>query len=148
MMGILLGWWTIRTGSLLPALAAHALNNSGVLWHRHLPFEVRGFNDADTMSAMARFQPWWFDFIGVVLLVAGIVWLHRAMPPRSPRFAESSAPGPSAPDLGGEPTPAGAGEVPPVIGRAAAPAGGVSANSPQNSFDRAGIEGSHYGESS
>lgn len=146
MMGLLLGWWTVRTGSLLPALAAHALNNSGVLWHRHLPFEVTGFNNADVMSATAQFQPLWFDAIGVVLLAAGIVWLHRAMPPRSLGLAGPGAPAPNAPDLGFEP--ARPGEVPPVIDRASGLAREGPVHSTLNSFDRTGIDGSHGGKSS
>jgi len=146
MMGLLLGWWTVRTGSLQPALAAHALNNSSVLWHRHLPFEVTGFNNADVMSATTQFQPLWFDAIGVALLAAGIVWLHRVQPPRNLRLAGPGERGPNAPDLGVEP--ARSDEVPPVIDRARDLASEGPVNSPQNSFDRTGIDGSHGSRSS
>jgi len=168
MMGVMLAWWTVRTRSLLPALAAHALHNSSVLWHRQLPFEITGFNSTDEMAALARFQPVWFDLIGAFLLVAGILWLHRVMPRADRRLARSSGAAPTEGGaVGGQPVElapatthaAGPGELPPVILHPASPRAGelppVIAPSapapdsgavialPQNSFDSAQARGSH-----
>jgi hypothetical protein len=71
-LGLLLGWWLVRTRSLLPCLAGHAMLNSLPLTNPLLPFLVPGFNTDAPLSTIVEFQPLWFDLLGVVLLAAGL----------------------------------------------------------------------------
>ena len=73
-LGLLLGWWFVRTRSLLPCLAGHALTNGSLLLSSFLPFHISGFNLNSSLSGVREFQPLWFDLLGLVLLAAGI-WL-------------------------------------------------------------------------
>jgi len=66
--GLLLGWLTVRTGSLWPAVFAHVLNNlSASLLH---PFPV-------PYLAEARVQPLWLWALGFLLLAGGLAGLHQ-----------------------------------------------------------------------
>ncbi|MBI5394734.1 MAG: CPBP family intramembrane metalloprotease [Verrucomicrobia bacterium] len=49
-LGLLLGWWLVRTHSLLPCLAGHALLNSMPLTNPLLPFRIPGFNTEAPVS--------------------------------------------------------------------------------------------------
>lgn len=64
--GILFGWWFVKTGSLLPGIIGHALNNG-------VPFIASWLNlDIPGYTAAGSFQPLWFDLLGVVLAVLGL----------------------------------------------------------------------------
>lgn len=71
-LGILFGWWFIKTRSMLPCLFGHAFANALPLAASVLlPFEIPGYTgDFRTV----QFQPLWFDLMGLVLAVIGI-WL-------------------------------------------------------------------------
>jgi membrane protease YdiL (CAAX protease family) len=71
-LGLLLGWWLVRTSSLLPCLAGHALLNSIPLTNPLLPFHIPGFNTEAPVSSIVEFQPLWFDLLGLALLAAGL----------------------------------------------------------------------------
>ncbi|MFA6563941.1 MAG: CPBP family intramembrane glutamic endopeptidase [Verrucomicrobiia bacterium] len=88
-LGLLLGWWFVRTRSLLPCLAGHALANSTLLFASFLPLRIAGFNAGSPLDRTVEFQPLWFDLLGLVLLVTG-VWLFAAWT-RKP-LAEAGAP--------------------------------------------------------
>lgn len=90
MMGLLFGWWFVRTRSLLPCLAGHALINSTVLFARFLPVRISGFNAGSPLDATVEFQPLWFDLLGLALLVAG-VWLFAAWSRKPPVENTASA---------------------------------------------------------
>jgi len=95
--GLLLGWLTLRTGSLWPAVAAHFLNNLSVTLARglHLPFLWDG-----------RFQPLWMWGLGLLLIGLGLAALERrtrgasptGLPQTVPLWSSRSAshPGPAA----------------------------------------------------
>ena len=73
--GILSGFLYLWTGSLIPCLASHAIFNAyGIVVGTLLP-PIPGFNTGalDTVE----FQPWWFNLIGVVLTVIGIILLFE-----------------------------------------------------------------------
>ena len=76
-LGIVFGWWFLRTRSLLPCLVGHSCNNSFVLFNSLLPFKIRGFNLVEP-SAEVQFQPLWFDLAGLTLLTVGI-WLFQRL---------------------------------------------------------------------
>lgn len=77
-LGLLLGWWLVRTGSLVPCIAGHALLNSLPLTNPLLPFQIPGFNTDAPLSSVVEFQPLWFDLLGVALLAAGL-WLFSKL---------------------------------------------------------------------
>ena len=109
-LGCLLGWWFLRTGSLVPCIAGHAFYNGCVFASPYLPFEIPGFNQGDP-SAPTGFQPWWLDVAGLVLTVAGVVlfsklssgikpWLPEfptRVPPLLPAMPSSAAEDQTAP---------------------------------------------------
>lgn len=66
--GLFLGWLTMRTGSLWPAIFAHFLNNLSASFFRafHIPYL------SDT-----QFQPWWMWGLGFLLLGVGLAALKR-----------------------------------------------------------------------
>lgn len=74
LLGLVFAWWVIQTGSLLPAIVGHALNNFLALTFAHL--EISGFSK--NLSGVT-FQPWWLDICGVTLAVVGLWWFYRMM---------------------------------------------------------------------
>jgi hypothetical protein len=71
--GLLAGWWLVRTGSLVPCLFGHALNNAVPTLAVHL-FRIRipGYTGGVTEAVL--FQPLWFDLLGLVLVSIGLGW--------------------------------------------------------------------------
>jgi uncharacterized protein len=69
--GILLGWWYVKTDSILTTIFGHALNNSMSFIIGAVGLVIPGYN------IEAIHQPVWFDFLGVVLLVVGVMWLIK-----------------------------------------------------------------------
>ncbi len=88
-LGVLLAWWFIETRSLLPCLFGHALNNSlGLLVSNVLRVEIPGYTGDP--SASVRFQPLWFDALGVALAVTGLWLLLRRFRTARPSSQGSS----------------------------------------------------------
>ncbi len=109
-IGILFAWWRVKTGSLLPSLIGHALNNAlavGAL--RFHWMNIRGFAGA---SAQGTLQPLWFDLTGGLLFAVGMLQLVRTF--RS--FEDRRGPSAAAPRPG-----QGEGEAADTRGRTAAP---------------------------
>jgi membrane protease YdiL (CAAX protease family) len=97
-LGLLFGWWTLRTGSLVPALLGHALNNLlaplvavavGVLHRGAVPGYLASPGHA------IGWQPWWLDALGVLLLAGGVA-TTRALLARSPHRRLEPLPAPPA----------------------------------------------------
>lgn len=74
-LGVLFAWWRVQTGSLVLPFLGHALNNALALRVPRLPW----FNgqEAAAVAATPPFQPIWFDLIGVVLFLVGILQFIR-----------------------------------------------------------------------
>lgn len=89
-LGLLLGWWFVRTRSLWPCLAGHALANGTLLFIQFLPVRISGFNSGSPLDPTVEFQPLWFDLVGLALLVAG-VWLFAAWSRKPPVENTASA---------------------------------------------------------
>ena len=83
-LGLLLGWWFVRTRSLLPCVAGHALVNSTTIFSSFLPFHISGFNGGSLHDRTVEYQPLWFDLLGLALLAAGI-WLFAAWSRKPPQ---------------------------------------------------------------
>lgn len=120
-LGCLLGWWFLRTGSLVPCLAGHAFYNSCVFAAPYLPFEIPGFNQGDPL-APTGFQPWWLDIAGLVLTVTGLLLFAKVssgIKTNLPEFPARVPPLLPAPPLSAaedHTVPTTAEPAPPVIG--------------------------------
>jgi len=72
-IGILFAWWFIKTGSLVPCIFGHALNNGLLFIYRDIfGLDIMGYTTG--MGRENQFQPIWLDLIGALLMVLGI-WL-------------------------------------------------------------------------
>ena len=94
-LGAMFAWWYTRTRSLVPSLIGHALVNAMVVAHAWLPFQIRGFNAGESFGA-TEFQPLWFDALGAILLVTGLLLFRRGTPPIESGAPHRSEPPPSA----------------------------------------------------
>jgi membrane protease YdiL (CAAX protease family) len=81
-LGLFFGWLTLRSGSLWPAIFAHALNNATALTAMAL------LRDGDAVQAAAgpgpSFGPLWLDLLGIACLAVGVpacLWVLRKRPP-------------------------------------------------------------------
>ena len=75
-LGLVLGWLRERTGSLWPCIILHAASNAMVVMGTSLPVEIPGYNMIDNIH---RFQPLWFDALGLVVAVSGAVLAAHLM---------------------------------------------------------------------
>ena len=93
-LGLVFAWWVVQTGSLLPALFGHALNNflslTSVRMELFRPIEDWG---------VVEFLPWWLLVCGIVLSVVGLRWFNQIAkregtplePPAGPEQAATPA---------------------------------------------------------
>jgi membrane protease YdiL (CAAX protease family) len=70
LLGLFFGWLTVRSGSLWPAILAHALNNATALVTMHL-LAVTADPQAVEATA-ASLGPLWLDLTGLACLLVGI----------------------------------------------------------------------------
>jgi len=75
--GVLFGWWRAATGSLVPGLVCHALNNAMPIVVARSGTRVPGY--AGVPAGSVEFHPWWLDTIGLVLAVGGLWLVARAL---------------------------------------------------------------------
>lgn len=66
--GLLLGWWYVKTGSLVSCIFGHAINNALIAFAAS--FAGAYFPQYEG----SQFNPLWLDIVGIVFLVLGI-WL-------------------------------------------------------------------------
>ncbi len=103
-LGLVFGWWFLKTRSLLPCILGHALNNAlplivGELLGLHIP----GYTGE--MRGQVEFQPPWLDLLGALLLGGGLLVLaHMWKGDRGLSQVSGSDGLPSAPgSRGGDP---------------------------------------------
>ncbi|MDE3001204.1 MAG: type II CAAX endopeptidase family protein [Gemmatimonadota bacterium] len=71
-LGFVFAFWVIQTGSLLPAIAGHAINNFLALTVAR--YEIFGpMDDFNNLVSL----PWWLDVCGIVLVASGLWWFSR-----------------------------------------------------------------------
>ena len=72
--GLVFAWWVIVTGSLWPALVAHALHNfvSVTIQHFDIPF----LSVSDEPNVVA-FNPWWWGASGATVAAIGLWWFYQ-----------------------------------------------------------------------
>lgn len=85
--GTILGWWYVKTDSILVSIFGHALNNGMSFIVGAIGLSIPGYNAA---LDIAKHQPIWFDLLGVALLAAGVVWLTKLFNSRQAK-SESDA---------------------------------------------------------
>lgn len=74
-LGALFAWFALGTGSILPALIGHMFNNAIPHLMMLGGWRVPGFNDFTQIDAVV-FQPAWFNLLGFVLLLVGLlIWI-------------------------------------------------------------------------
>ena len=95
--GMVWAWWVIRTGSLLPALFGHALNNLIAVTILH-----SNISDLDMSGDLneATFNPWWFSAAGVALAAFGLWWFSRVARPVQPVSEGEAMPEDNGTDAG------------------------------------------------
>lgn len=71
-LGIVFAWWVVQTGSLVPAIAGHALNNLLALTVARLEL----FGPVDSPDTVV-YYPWWLLAVGIVLAVVGLRWFNQ-----------------------------------------------------------------------
>ncbi len=71
-LGLVFAWWVVQTGSLLPAIVGHALNNFLIVTSTHL--EVFGLLDDFSAGTLL---PGWLHVCGVILALTGLRWFHQ-----------------------------------------------------------------------
>lgn len=71
-LGIVFAWWVIHTGSLLPALIGHALNNFLSL----ISVRMELFRPIEDWHVV-EFLPWWLFVSAIVVAVAGLWWFNQ-----------------------------------------------------------------------
>lgn len=88
--GVGFAWWTIRTGSLWPALFGHALNN--LLFTMCMHIEIPYCAVPDDLNVVV-FNPWWWVLTGAVTAVLGLRWFYQiSKGTKSSNTVESVAP--------------------------------------------------------
>ena len=71
-LGLVFAWWVVQTGSLLPAIVGHALNNFLIVTSTHL--EVFGLLDDFSAGTLL---PGWLHVCGVILALIGLWWFGQ-----------------------------------------------------------------------
>ncbi len=71
-LGLVFAWWVVQTGSLLPAIVGHALNNFLIVTSTHL--EVFGLLDDFSAGTLL---PGWLHVCGVILALTGLWWFNE-----------------------------------------------------------------------
>ena len=84
-LGLVFAWWIIQTGSLLPCILGHALNN--FLAVTVARSEIPGF--AENPEALV-FLPWWVDVCAVLLATIGLRWFYRVAKREETEYFEAS----------------------------------------------------------
>ena len=71
-LGLVFAWWVVQTGSLLPAIVGHALNNFLIVTVAHLEI----FGPVDDFNAV-MLLPWWLHVCGILLALIGLWWFNE-----------------------------------------------------------------------
>lgn len=83
MLGVVLAWFYLRTGSIVLCIFGHAVANGMVMVATSLPVKIPGFNTTEAMFAV-QFQPVWLDAGGLGLVGLGLWAVARATSPWVP----------------------------------------------------------------
>jgi sodium transport system permease protein len=75
-LGLMLGWLVMETGSILPAILGHALNNglSFLVFKFQHQFNQISWLREDTTQLL----PWYAVVTGILLILLGVVWIKKS----------------------------------------------------------------------
>jgi membrane protease YdiL (CAAX protease family) len=80
-IGIISAWICIKTKSIILCMYIHIFNNIvsvvALKYKEQLP--INGFNTAYTGNVEHMFQPIWFDIVGIIITLLGIILIKRAV---------------------------------------------------------------------
>jgi membrane protease YdiL (CAAX protease family) len=88
-LGVMLGWFYLRTGSVMLCVISHAFTNGLSILFMSLPLGIPGMTETADFRNVT-FQPWWLDLTGLSLLLAGLWIFRQATPP--PKIEEPPKP--------------------------------------------------------
>jgi membrane protease YdiL (CAAX protease family) len=88
-LGIVLGWFYLRTASVTLCVIAHAFTNGLSILFMSLPLDIPGMTETSDFRNVT-FQPWWLDLMGLSLLLVGLWIFRQATPP--PKIEEPPIP--------------------------------------------------------
>ena len=71
-LGVVLGWFYLRTGSINICILGHAVSNGVFVFFSSVQTNIPGLTSSPEVEH-AVFQPWWLDGSGAVLLLMGII---------------------------------------------------------------------------
>ncbi len=80
LLGLALGWFYVRTGSVPLCILAHALSNGMALFLPKLNVEIPGLTGMPG-SGPVEFQPWWLDLSAAALLALGLLVFRAGTKP-------------------------------------------------------------------
>ena len=100
-LGIVFGWFYLRTGSVLLCVLAHAMANNLTIIFTLIPLDIPGMSVTPDYGDVV-FQPWWLDLSGLGVLLAGL-WAFRQATPPTPA-AQQAVPPPLPPVITDQPT--------------------------------------------
>ncbi len=125
LLGLALGWFLLRTGSVWLCVLSHAIGNGTFLIASLIDTELPGFNMPEA-GVVPEFQPWWLDLSAAAALAIG-AWVLRKATPNPPPLEPEAPPiiveVPSIPSL-----------IPPVIQPGIAPVQGASLSQADHMF--------------
>ncbi len=93
-LGIVLGWFYVRSGSVAICILGHAIYNSTIVVFPVLPWNIPGMTPSSDLTKV-EFQPWWLDLCGLVVLLVGLWIFRRSTPPEPPVITENTGNGSS-----------------------------------------------------
>jgi len=83
-LALFFSWVMLKTRSLLLCIVAHALYNGlDLVLSKYVQLPISGFNNMSS-TQLIQYQPWWFDSLGVFLLLIGIGGLRALYVPPPP----------------------------------------------------------------
>jgi uncharacterized protein len=84
LFGVFAAWLMIQFNNLWIPLFAHAFMNFIPWFSSQINFvKIKGYNDLDTLEALKAvnvFQPFWFDCLGIILILIGFYLLNFIQP--------------------------------------------------------------------
>jgi membrane protease YdiL (CAAX protease family) len=86
-LGIVLGWFYVRSGSVAICIFGHAIYNSMVVIFPVLPWDIAGMTPSSDPTKV-EFQPWWLDLSGLIVLLVGLWIFRKSTPPAPPVITE------------------------------------------------------------
>ncbi len=86
-LGVALGWFYLRTGSVNICILGHAVSNGLFVFFSSVPTDIPGLTSSPEVDH-AVFQPWWLDATGALLLMTGVICFSLATRQEEPAGVE------------------------------------------------------------